>query len=44
MFCKKGTYVKKYTVGHLYAKFEGFVLIYEAMIAKNGFDLLFAVK
>ena len=25
-------------------KFEEFILIYEAMIAKNGFDLLLAVN
>ena len=39
-----GFYVHKYTVGHLCTKFEGFILIYEAMIAKNEFDLLLAVK
>ena len=30
--------------GHLCTKFEEFILIYEAMIAKNGFDLLLAVN
>ena len=43
-FTKNGTYVKKYIAGHLCTKFEEFVLIYEAMIAKNGFDLLLAVN
>ena len=32
---KNRTYVDKYTVGHLHTKFEEFILIYEAMIAKN---------
>ena len=41
---KKGMYVKKYAAGHLCTKFEGFILIYEAMIAKNDFDLPLAVK
>ena len=44
IFTKNGTYVEKYTVGHLCTKFEEFILIYEAMIAKNGFDLLLAVN
>ena len=44
IFTKNGTYVKKYTAGHLCTKFEEFILIYEAMIAKNGFDLLWAVN
>ena len=39
-----GTYVEKYTAGHLCTKFEEFLLIYEAMIAKNVFDLLLAVN
>ena len=39
-----GTYVKKYTTGHLWTKFEELIMIYEAMIAKNGFDLLLAVN
>ena len=30
--------------GHLCTKFEEFILTYEAMIAKNGFDLLLAVN
>ena len=41
---KKGMYVKKYAAGHLCTKFEGFILIYEAMIAKKYFDLPLAVK
>ena len=41
---KNGTYVEKYTAGHLCTKFEEFILISEAMIAKNEFDLLFAVN
>ena len=41
---KKRTYVKKYTVGHLYTKSEEFILIYGAMIAKNEFDLLLAAN
>ena len=44
IFYKKGTYVEEYTAGHLCTKFEEFILIYEAMIAKNGFDLLLAVN
>ena len=44
IFTKNGTYVEKYTAGHLCTKFEEFILIYEAMIAKNGFDLLLAVN
>ena len=44
IFTKNGTYVEKYTAGHLCTKFEVFILIYEAMIAKNGFDLLLAVN
>ena len=43
-FTKNGTYVEKYTAGHLCTKFEEFILIYEAMIAKNRFDLLLAVN
>ena len=38
------TYVERYTAGHLCTKFEEFILIYEAMIAQNGFDLLLAVN
>ena len=34
-FAKNGSYVEKYTAGHLGTKFEEFILIYEAMIAKN---------
>ena len=40
IFTKNGTYVEKYTAGHMCTKFEKFILIYEAMIAKNGLDLL----
>ena len=44
-FTKNGTYDERYTTGHLCTKFEKFILIYEAMIAKkNGFDLLLAVN
>ena len=35
IFTKNGTYVEKYTAGHLCTKFEEFTLIYEAMIAKK---------
>ena len=41
---KNRTYVEKYTASHLCTKFEEFILIYEAMIAKNVFDLLLAVN
>ena len=41
---KNGTYVERHTAAHLCTKFEEFILIYEAMIAKNGFDLLWAVN
>ena len=44
IFTKNGTYVEKYTAGHLCSKFEEFILIYEAMIAKNGLELLLAVN
>ena len=44
IFTKNGLYVEEYTAGHLRTKFEEFILIYEAMIAKNGFDLLLAVN
>ena len=44
IFTKNGTYVEKYTAGHLCAKFEEFILVYEAMVVKNGFDLLLAVN
>ena len=44
IFTKTGNYVEKYTAGHLCTKFEEFILIYEAMISKNGFDLLLAVN
>ena len=41
---KNGTYVEKYTAGHLHTKFEEFTLIYKATIAKIEFDLLLAVN
>ena len=41
---KKGPYVGKYTAGHLRTKFEKFILIYMATIAKAEFDLLLAVN
>ena len=41
---KNGTYVEKYTAGHLRTKFEEFTLIYKATIAKIEFDLLLAVN
>ena len=43
LYCN-GTYVELYTTGHLCTKFEGFILIYKAMIAKNELDLLLVVK
>ena len=43
IFTTNGIYIKKFTAGHLCTKFGEFILISEAMIAKNGFDLLFAV-
>ena len=44
IFEKNGTYVEKYTAGHLRTKFEEFTLMYKATIAKIEFDLLFAVN
>ena len=44
IFTKNGTYVENYTAGHLCTKFEEFILIHEALIAKNGFDILLAVN
>ena len=41
---KNGTYVERYTAAHVCTKFEEFILIYEAVMAKNGFDLLLAVN
>ena len=41
---KKGILVEQYAAGHLCTKFEGFILIYEAMIVKYEFDLLLSVK
>ena len=43
-FTKNGTYVEKYTAGHLCTKFVEFILINETMIAKNRFDILLAVN
>ena len=40
IFATIGTYVKRCAAGHLCTKFEEFILIDEAMIAKNQFDLL----
>ena len=44
IFTKNGIYGEKYTAGHLCTEFEEFILIYEAMIAKQWFDLLLAVS
>ena len=44
IFAKNGTYVEKYTAGHLRTKFEEFTLIYKAMIGKIEFDLIFTVN
>ena len=44
IFAKNGTYVEKYTAGHLRTKFEEFTLIYKTTIAKIEFDLLLAVN
>ena len=44
IFTKNGTYVEKYTASHLCTKFEEFILIFEAMIAKTEFDLLLVVN
>ena len=44
IFAKNGTYVEKYTAGHLCTKFEESTLIYKATIAKIEFDLLWAVN
>ena len=44
IFVKNGTYVEKYTAGHLRNKFEEFTLIYKATIAKIEFDLHLAVN
>ena len=41
---KNGTLLEWYVVGHLYTTFQGFFLIYVAMIANNVFHLLLAVK
>ena len=44
IFTKKGTYVEKYTAGHLCTKFEEFTFIYKATIAKIQFHLLLALN
>ena len=44
IFEKSGTYVEEDTLGYLFTKCERFILIYESMIANNGFDLLLAVN
>ena len=44
IFAKIAIYVEKYTTGQLCTKFEDFILIYEAMTAKNKFDLLLAMN
>ena len=44
IFAKNGTYVEKYMAGHLRTKFEEFILIYKATIAKIEFDLYLAVN
>ena len=44
IFAKIGTYVEKYTAGHLRTKFEEFTLIYKATIAKIEFELHLAVN
>ena len=44
IFTKNGTYVEKYTAGHLRTKFEEFILIYKATIAKIEFYLHLAVN
>ena len=44
IIAKNGTSVEEYTAGHLCTKFEEFILIYKAMIAKIEFDLLLAVN
>ena len=44
IFAKSGTYVEKYTAGHLRTKFEEFTLIYKATIAKIEFVLHLAVN
>ena len=43
-FAKNGTYVEKYTAGHAYTKFDKFILIYEAMIAKKSVWPIFGCK
>ena len=44
IFAKNGTYVEKYTAGHLHTKFEKFTLIYKATIAKIEYDLHLAAN
>ena len=43
-FVQNGPSVNKDKVDHLCTKFEEFILIYEAMMAKNKCDLFSAVK
>ena len=38
---EKGTYVEKYTAGHLCTKFDRLILIYEVMIAKKKMSLIY---
>ena len=44
IFFNKKPYVQKYAAGNIRTKYEGSILIYEAMIAKNEFDLLWTVN
>ena len=44
IFAKNGTYVEKYTAGHLHTKFEEFILICKATIEKIESDLHLAVN
>ena len=44
IFAKNEIHVEICMEGYLCTKFERFIFIYEAMVAKNGFDLLLAVK
>ena len=44
IFAKTRTYVEKYMAGHLGTKFEEFILIYKATIAKIEFDLHLVVN
>ena len=44
IFAINGTYVEKYTAGHLHTKFEEVTSIYKATIAKMQFELILAVN